>query len=252
MRDIKPCKQKSRCELAREWDQLANERHAQIVSGSDISFTHVLVPTVLRLLAHADTTTVIDVGSGTGDLTVRLSNISGTVIGVEPSRACIELARSHTRGTTDVYFVEAYLEEAVGTLAGKGCTAAVASMTLMTAPDTRGLARALAQLLPRGGHFAATLCHPWFWPKYWGYWTAPWFDYTKEIYIEAPFAISRKRTDIRTTHIHRPLEQYVGVFADAGFRVASMLEPMPTPEMEVLYPEPWPFPHFLAILWERT
>lgn len=62
---------KSHADLAREWDQLAEERHRQIASGEDLSFEYVIVPTTWRLFEGADRAVVLDIGSGTGDFTAR-------------------------------------------------------------------------------------------------------------------------------------------------------------------------------------
>lgn len=125
-------------------------------------------------------------------------------------------------------------------------------MTLMTVPDLRGFAKSLATLLQTGARFVATLTHPWFWPRYWGYEQEPWFRYEMETFVEAPFVISRCRTDIRTTHIHRPLARYVNVFAEEGFQLNALVEPMPAAEIQALYPAPWQFPRFMGLRWEKV
>ena len=137
-------------------------------------------------------------------------------------------------------------------LQGEPATAAVACMTLMTTPDLGDFVKALTALLPDGAKFVATLSHPWFWPRYWGYDREPWFSYGKETFIEAPFMISRCHTEIRTTHVHRPLEQYLNVFANAGFRLEALVEPMPSPEIQALYPQLWEFPRFLGMCWAKA
>ena len=129
---------------------------------------------------------------------------------------------------------------------------AVAVMTLMTAPDLRGLAKALAGLLRTHARFIATLTHPCFWPRYWGYEREPWFRYDRETFIEAPFVISKRQTDLRTTHIHRPLEHYLTVFAEEGFVLDALAEPMPAPDVQSLYPRRWEFPRFLGLRWKKV
>lgn len=252
MTGIRPCPAKSHADLAREWDQLAEERHRQIASGEDLSFEHVIVPMTWQLFEGADRGVVLDIGSGTGDFTARLARVAGKVIAVEPSRANVALARRVCQATQNVRFVEASLEEAASSLDEGPVTAAVAVMTLMTAPDLRGFAKALSALLQARACFVATLAHPWFWPKYWGYEDEPWFHYEVETFIEAPFVISRRRTEVRTTHVHRPLDQYVNVFAEEGFRLDALAEPMPSAEVQCLYPAPWRFPRFLGLRWEKV
>jgi SAM-dependent methyltransferase len=252
MTDIRPCVAKTHADLALEWDQLAEERHRQIASGDDLSFEHVVVPTTLRLFDGADATLVLDIGSGTGDFTVRLAQVATRVIGVEPSRTSVAVARASCLEAHNVRFIQAPLEEAASMLRGEPVTAAVACMTLMTTPDLGGFAKALAVVLQKEAKFVATLSHPWFWPRYWGYETEAWFNYTQETFIEAPFVISRCRTAVRTTHVHRPLEQYVSVFANAGFRLEALVEPMPSSEIQARYPQPWRFPRFIGLRWTKT
>jgi len=252
MTDVRPCAPKKHADLASEWDRLAEERHRQIASGDDLSFEHILIPTTLALLDGADTALVLDVGSGTGDFTARLARVARRVIGVEPSRASVEVARAVCLEARNVRFVQAPLEEAVGILRGEPATAGVAVMTLMTTPDLRAFVKALAALLQTGARFIATLSHPWFWPRYWGYDAEAWVSCAKKTFIEAPFVISRCRTEVRTTHVHRPLEQYVTVFSEAGFRLDALVEPMPSMEVEALYPKPWRFPRFIGLRWVKA
>jgi SAM-dependent methyltransferase len=252
MKDIRPCVAKTHTDLALEWDQLAEERHRQIASGDDLSFEHVVVPTTLRLFDGADVALVLDIGSGTGDFTARLAQVATSVIGVEPSRTSVAVARARCREARNVQFIQAPLEEAARMLRGEPVTAAVACMTLMTTPDLSGFANALAMLLQKEAKFVATLSHPWFWPRYWGYDTEAWFNYTQETFIEAPFVISQCRTAVRTTHVHRPLEQYVSVLANAGFKLEALVEPMPSREIQALYPQPWRFPRFIGLQWTKA
>jgi SAM-dependent methyltransferase len=252
MKAIRPSPRKGPADLAREWDALADERHRQIASGEDLSFHHVIVPSAWRLFEGADRQVVLDIGCGTGDFTLQLARVAGKVIAVEPSQASMKLARRVCEGADNVRYVEASLEEAASVLDEEPVTAAIAVMTLMTAPDLRGFAKALAVLLQKHARFVATLTHPCFWPRYWQYEEEPWFRYERETFIEAPFVISRCSTEVRTTHIHRPIEQYVNAFAEQGFRLEGFVEPMPTPEIEAQYPRPWKFPRFLGLRWEKV
>ncbi len=252
MNKVKPRPAKSGATLTLEWDRLAEERHRQIASGEDVSFEYVTVPLTWSLLQDADYTRVIDIGAGTGDFTIKLAAVAGKVIAIEPSRASIDVARRVCSSARNVRFIEAALEEAATYIGNEPITAAVALMTLMTAPDLRGFANALASLLPPGAQFVAVLTHPWFWSAYWGYEKKAWFQYYAEIFIEAPFKISKRKTDIKTTHIHRPLEQYVTVFEEKGFKLEALAEPMPPAEVQALYPEPWRFPRFMGIRWRKA
>ena len=249
---MRPCRPKGHADLVKDWDRLALERHRQISSGIDLSFDHVVVPTTWDLLEGCNRSIVLDVGSGTGEFTAQLARASGRVVAIEPAHASTVVARGVCRTMTNVRFVEASLEDAADQLLEVEATSAVAVMSLMTAPDLRSLAAALSRVLNPGGRLVAVLTHPCFWPKYWGYSDASWFKYENEIFIEAPFAISRCATEVVTTHIHRPLEQYLSTFSDAGFRLERLVEPMPSEDVQALYPEGWAFPRFIGLRWANV
>jgi hypothetical protein len=120
-------------------------------------------------------------------------------------------------------------------------------MTMMDVPDIGSATRAAGDLCRTGGIFSYTITHPWFWPLYWNYATADWFKYSDEIFIESEFRISKTPSGMVTTHVHRPLEMYIEAAGNAGFKVAEVREPMPSPIVEARYPRPWLFPRFLLI-----
>jgi SAM-dependent methyltransferase len=252
MKGIAACPDKSAEQMTREWDRMAEERHRQLLSDEDVSFHHVVAPTALRLLEGADTAVTLDIGSGTGHFTVSLARIAKRVIGIEPSVRSVAVAKDLCREARNVQFVEGYLENSLAQIAEMEPTSAAAVMTLMSVVNLSRFADGLASVLPVGARFVAIITHPWFWPKYWGYEAASWFCYGRETFIEAPFTISRRRSKIITTHIHRPLEQYMAIFSDAGFRLERISEPIPEPAVEALYPKRWTFPRFLGLQWKRT
>jgi hypothetical protein len=152
---------------------------------------------------------------------------------------------------SNVQFYQASLEEYARKADRKAATSAVALMVLMAAPDLKAFAASLSSVLTTGATFVAVVPHPCFWARYWGYADADWYDYSREIFIEAPFTISSAATPVRTTHIHRPLSQYFATFKGGGFELDAVEEPMPTGAVEELYPAPWNFPRFIALRWIR-
>ena len=72
--------------IAAEWDALAPIRYQQIVSGADLTFTHVLAPAILSLASAENADTVVDAGCGVGILTDLLAAQARKVVGVEPWR----------------------------------------------------------------------------------------------------------------------------------------------------------------------
>jgi hypothetical protein len=113
-------------------------------------------------------------------------------------------------------------------------------MVLMDVIDLDGVLAGARAALHRNARFIATLTHPCFWPHYFGYETAHWFDYNSEIFIQAPFRIANEVTDINTVHVHRPLSWYFAALARSGFRDIRLTE---------LFGEgPFAYPRFLRLI----
>lgn len=251
MADVQAGPPKLLAELTAQWDLLAEVRDQQISAGIDISFTHVVAPAALQLLADANLARLADVGCGTGHFATIMAPRAGEVVCIDPSSASLAVARRVCSGASNVRFLSASIEEASDTWSGEPATCAVALMVLMTAPNLSRFAQKLSSVLSPGSAFVAVIPHPFFWPNYWGYAMEPWFDYMKEIFIEAPFKISNARTDFRTTHIHRPLGQYVSCFEENGFSLRVLRELRPTKDIEAMYSSSWAFPRFVALKWSR-
>ena len=243
---IRRIESKSPSVIAAEWDRIALARHKQIVSGNDLSFNHVLMPTVVDFLQGCDLNRVIDLGCGTGELTGELARVSGEVSGVDLSPLSIEIAEETCCGTSNITFHATTVEGFAKRWTGQLFTTAVANMTLMTCLDLDSFVKAAAKLVAPKGHLISTITHPWFWPNYWGYDNADWFNYHREVVIEAPFRISAEITEHVTTHVHRPLSVYLNSLTRQGFLVDRILEPYPNEDIQALYPERWKFPRFLA------
>jgi SAM-dependent methyltransferase len=238
---------RSRRDVEREWDRLATDRDRDIALGFDLSFDKVLMPAVLELVPHVGN--ILDVGCGTGAGTIWLSRRAPRVIGVDPSRVSIEIARRKlsTNAVFECAWVEDYARRTTFVF-----DAVVANMVLMNMPDMRAGIAAIAQLTRNGGIFVCTLTHPWFWPTYWGYADADWFDYSNEIPIQTEFRISQRRTGLASTHVHRPLHSYFEAMTEAGLSIDKIVEPMPEPSLASAYRAEWKFPRFLALRAHRV
>lgn len=238
---------KSRVEIEKEWDAIAPIRDIQISQGKDISFLEVLLPALEKLTINSDLSNVLDVGCGVGFVTEVLSIKASSVTGVDLSKRSIELAQKRLKNTHHAHFFYGSIEEFAQKTVPQSFSLAVANMTLMTALDLMSLLRSVAKLLPIGAHFVFTITHPCFWSHYWGYDTAEWFHYGQEIVVEAPFKISLDVADVVTTHIHRPLSQYINSLIEVGFLIEAVLEPLPPFDTNPEYLHNWKQPRFLAI-----
>jgi SAM-dependent methyltransferase len=229
--------------IASEWDVLAPIRFQQITSGEDITYHHILVPSVLGLIPRLPGAVALDAGCGIGYLTNLLADHAARVVGVDASAESIDIARAHFG--TRAHFVQETLESHSAKNTGT-YDLVIANMVLMDVLNLHVFISALHLALRPNGVLIFTITHPCFWPHYYGYAREPWYRYHKELIIESPFKITA-RTDCPfvSTHIHRPLEVYIGALRQTRFSIDDLREPMPSPDIEALYPFPWVTPRYL-------
>ena len=245
---IKRINGKTAWDIQTEWDRIASKRHRQIASGADVSFSHVLLPIFEELMGNCELESVLDLGCGTGELTKVVASLSKLVTGIDPSPESVAIARKMCADCLNVSFYVSTAEEFADRRSEGRFTTAVSNMVLMDCLNLDSVLSAAASVLDVNASFIATITHPWFWPQYWAYADAPWFIYQNETILEATFRISGEVTDCVTTHVHRPLSQYLKSFSRAGFRVNQILEPFPCEEVHRLYAEQWKYPRFMVFV----
>lgn len=249
---IKLVEPQSSTKLAREWDQIGPYRDQLISSGRDLSYRHILLPSMTEMMAGVlgGTARVLDAGCGTGTFLVELASSyrSATFVGVDPSPKSIEVA-CEKKTLANCEFRCCTVEQlAAEPTSAATFDAVVANMLLQNVAEFREVLTACGELLRPGGIFVFAVSHPCFWPRYWGYDEEPWFEYDKELWVEAPFRTSlstNPSATLRTTHVHRPMNAYVNGLTDAGLFVDLLSEPMPDDGVEGAYPVAWEFPRFL-------
>ena len=232
--------------LKHEWDRIAPFRHQQLSGNRDLSYRDVLLPAICELLEARNLHDVVDLGCGTGELTKELALRCGHVVGVDLSLANIAIARQECTGIQNVSLWASSVERFSDDWSGSLFSVAVANMVLMDCLDLDSFLNAAGHLLVGDGHFIATITHPCYWPRYWGYESADWYSYGNELVIESPFRISAEQSSFITTHVHRPLSQYIESLSKSGFHVDRMLEPVPDEMTQAKFPKPWAFPRFIA------
>ncbi|MBN1975298.1 MAG: methyltransferase domain-containing protein [Sedimentisphaerales bacterium] len=244
---MKPINEKKQIQIREEWDNISKIRYNQIIDGKDISYRYVILPCVLDLAKKSNFSKVIDIGCGTGVLTSMLAKRSNKVLAIDISPKSIEITKSHCKKQKNILFNTISIEDYAFKCKSQTFTLAIANMTIMTCLNLFSFLKAIEKLLIKGGTFIMTGIHPCFWPQYWGYDKAKWFDYKKEIIIEAPFRISKDITEYKTTHIHRPLDMYINMLIRCGFIINKIIEPIPNNNIQKLYPNIWKFPRFIGI-----
>jgi ubiquinone/menaquinone biosynthesis C-methylase UbiE len=240
-----PVRPKSTSELAEEWDLISSVRFEELTSGFDLSYEHVLMPTVLALMGTRGGD-VLDVGCGTGKLTRELTLHADKVVAIDPSAGSIEIAQRNNRDVRSIDWHVSSVEDFAVRRPREDFDTVIANMSLMDAAHLDTFLAATSALMRSGAAFVWTMTHPWFWPEYWGYRSEPWFNYNDEIFIEAEFRISKHSSGFSTTHIHRPLAKYASTMFENGLIVEELVEPVPDGQTMARYPERWEFPRFIA------
>lgn len=213
---------KDKTVIAQEWDSIALKRHRQIEDGVDRSFHDVLAPAILDSLGGSENLNVLDIGCGSGTLSSMIADRVKNVTAIDSSAESIKLAEREC-SKPNLEFIWSSAEE-YSLASRQAFDAAVANMVLMDVAVLADVLRAAACLTKIGAKFYATITHPYFWPVYRGYSNADWFDYLEEIHIEAPFRIKAEELAIMTTHVHRPLQDYLSGLYEAGFRDVTIRE----------------------------
>lgn len=245
-----PVQHKNLKEIAHEWDAVCQDRANIILNEHDYSLIGVTVPAILNKLettAHSkNNLKIIDVGCGTGFLTHALSKSFSNVVGIDISAKSIDIS-ANIYSADNLKFYVSSIQDFAFSESFDFCTA---NMVFMTDPNMRDSLRAIYGMLSPTGILVFTVTHPCFWPKYWNYETEAWFQYNKEIYIESDFTTSLSDVIGKTTHIHRPIEQYCRIINDSGFVIDEVLEPYPTgiPPQNYKYP----YPRFLLFSCKKS
>jgi 2-polyprenyl-3-methyl-5-hydroxy-6-metoxy-1,4-benzoquinol methylase len=238
-------KAKALSEIIAEWDALAPIRYSQISSGIDLSYTHVIAPSILRMLTElSPSSSVLDAGCGTGGLTARISELVKNVVGLDPSERSIEFARKYQTSTRARFIrdtLEHFAAHTVDTF-----DVVIANMVLMNVVALDEFLAACRKMAGQSGKLIFSITHPCFWPSYYGYSEEPWFRYADTIIIEAPFRITADPGTLNSTHIHRPLSAYVRALNHAGFVLRQFEEPTPPPGISEQYLAQWRCPRYLV------
>jgi 2-polyprenyl-3-methyl-5-hydroxy-6-metoxy-1,4-benzoquinol methylase len=203
----------------------------------------VIIPTTIRLCEPGlSGGTILDAGCGSGSLTQVLAASAAHVVGVDPSEAAIAIANAAPKSGPVEYRLQT-IEDFCASC-DLAFSLVVANMVLMDCLDLDRVLASIATVTRSGSALVCTITHPCFWPTYWGYDVAPWFNYLDEITVEAPFRITGEQTDLPSTHVHRPLQRYLLSLSAAGYTVEQLLEPVPAGSTTT---KPWPFPRYLGI-----
>ncbi|MGC1909817.1 MAG: methyltransferase domain-containing protein [Candidatus Dormiibacterota bacterium] len=177
---------------------------------------------------------LLDLGCGTGELTMRLAQAGAEVTGIDESPAMLRLAKQGAGA--GIHFLEDDMQSA-SQLPDASWDLVVASLCLMDVPDSDAVFAVAARVLVVGGRMIWTVIHPCFGSPH----AEPHADRSgalreRVVREYAPTWWQSARTGTVRGEVgafHRPLSDYLNPFVHAGFRIDQVAEPVVPGEAEL-------------------
>jgi SAM-dependent methyltransferase len=237
------------------WDRNAEARHRQILSGYDISFSKVLVPSVLgliRSLKGYEYFTCLDVGCGSGVFTKILAENLATVKGIDPSENSIRIAQSYLSGVPNASIDCLGIEDFPSTRLQR-YNLVVANMTLHVLQELDVALQIISDSMKTDGYFIFSVPHPCFYIEHKdGVRKRIMYQYNKPRYYEIPFTISLDQNMLpaKTPFFHRRIQDYSISLYNSNLSILKISEPFPDHHSMAQYPptKQWEYPHFMIFL----
>ncbi|MDQ4089075.1 MAG: class I SAM-dependent methyltransferase [Actinomycetota bacterium] len=207
------------------WETHAGWWQEAFTEGADAEYTEQIIPLAAEHLAGAST--VLDVGTGEGQLARVAAGAGARVVGVDPSWGQLTEARRRAAGP-------AYVKgEAVALPFPDG--AFDAALACLVFEHIEGVDAAIAEVgrvLRPGGRFLFFLNHPLLQVPGSG-----WIDdhileeqyWRIGPYLVEDISLEEVDKDVFLPFVHRPLSRYVNAMASAGMLITRMEEPAPPP-----------------------
>ncbi|MGO4120167.1 class I SAM-dependent methyltransferase [Arthrobacter sp. YAF16] len=177
-------------------------------------------PAMLGLAGEVAGRRILDAGCGSGPLSAALSAKGAVVTGFDSSPAMLELARQRLGESADLHLAD--LSRPLP-FADDSFDDVVASLVLHYLEDWSAPLAELRRVLKPGGRLILSVNHPTV-----SVVTQPTEDY---------FAVREYSEDYEfdgepavLTFWHRPLHAMINAFISAGYRVAAVSEPAPSPD----------------------
>lgn len=200
------------------YDAFADRYEAE--NASSLLNAHYERPAILALAGEVSGLAVLDAGCGSGPLTAALRDRGALVTGFDGSPAMVELARQ--RLGEDVPLRVADLAEPLP-FADDSFDVVVASLVLHYLQDWSGPLTEIRRVLTPGGRLILSVNHPTV-----RLITHPDEDYFATRQYSEHFEFDGQEQEL--TMWHRPLHAMTDAFTAAGFRIAVMSEPGPSPQ----------------------
>jgi SAM-dependent methyltransferase len=217
------------------WEEQAGWWQQGFTDGADPEYEEQILPLIDRHLVGSRR--ILDIGCGEGQAARRLTALGSEVIGLDPTRAQLQLARERAGGPAYAHAIAEALP-----CRSRSFDAVVMCLVIEHIEEHEAAIREVARVLEPGGRFLLLLNHPLL--------QAPgsgWIDdhileeqyWRIGPYLRDDAGIDEVAPGVNLPFMHRPLSRYIHVMGEVGLLIDDMDEPPPPPG-------------FLAEAWEYS
>lgn len=222
------------------YEQLADSFAAKVDTKPHNAFYER--PATLSLLPEVSGMHVLDVGCGPGAYAEWLLGRGASVTAIDASPRMVAHTQSRTRGRANVRVAD--VSAPLDFLADGSVQLVLCPLVLEYIQDWRPVMREFRRVLVPGGQLVVSVTHPF--ADYTYFRSSAYFD-TELVSAEWTGFGGR----VRVPSYRRSLQETMMPFADTGFRITRVLEPLPTEAFRAAdprhYEELMRFPAFLCI-----
>lgn len=227
--------------MPHRWCNSAEIRREQIESGTDLTFNEVFKPLIVNSIKELRPSQVLEVGAGTGHISIELFKLGFSVTAIEPSLGMYSVAQD-VLSSTDVKLVNCTsFELEQDTLYEVVFSHLVAHVV----DDISAFFISIGQLLEKNGHFIFSIPHPCFYNDYKLFFGDE-YNYMVSMTKSVSFTITKDSQNIISgvPYHHRPLSEYFNKLVEAGFAIDGFDETYPDEHIQEKYGAKWETPRY--------
>ncbi len=220
------------------WEQKAEDWHKQVMYDGDKSRKYFSDPWIWKLLGNVKDKKILDLGCGTGYLSIRIASKGASVIGVDFAETMIQKAKQISPENLDIEFIRSESHK-LSFIQNESLDFVVSNFVFMDIKEIEKTMDELYRVLNDRGKVITVFSHPCFpldqcQETEEGVvfnWEHPYFS--KRRVTSPPWA--HHKSDF--IHYHRPLSYYWQIFKKSGFSVLDFIEPVASEELKVQSPQ---------------
>ena len=227
------------------WDEISKIRKEQIESGADLTFSKVFVPYFTELVKKIKPNSLLEIGCGTGHLSMALAMHVPKVDAIEPSESMYELSCNLLKDkkvNVERCSMQEYKPDAKYNLV-------ISHMCLQAVSKLSDFFLSVEKLLSEQSYFSFSIPHPCFYNNYKKFFKENEYQYVNHLSKTIALSITKEpgRLMYGIPYHHRPLSDYVKGLRDAGMCLLDIDEIFPDEDIQSLYGSIWKEPRYLVL-----